>query len=89
MVWRIELTDTAVRQLGKLDRQDARRLTAFLRERLADREDPRDLGKALAGPTMGTYWRYRVGDYRLVCDIDDRAVRILVIELGNRKDIYR
>ena len=89
LAWRIELTATALKQLGKLDRQEARRITAFLRERLASQDDPRSLGKALSGPTLGTFWRYRVGDYRLICDIDDGAVRILVIEVGNRKGIYR
>ncbi len=89
MAWRIELTATATKQLGKLDRQEARRITAFLRERLATHEDPRSLGKALTGPTLSTFWRYRVGDYRLICDIADGALRILVIEVGNRRDVYR
>ena len=89
MAWRVELTATAVRQLGKLDRQVARRITVFLRERLAAHEDPRSLGKALTGPTLGTFWRYRVGDYRLICDIDGGALRILVIELGHRREVYR
>lgn len=88
LVWRIELTATAAKQLGKLDRNEARRITAFLRERLASREDPHDLGKALTGPTLSIYWRCQVGDYRLICDIDDGAVRILVIELGNRREVY-
>lgn len=89
LVWRIELTATASKQLGKLDRQEARRITAFLRARLAAHEDPRNLGKALTGPTLRTFWRYRVGHYRLICDIDDGAVRILGIELGNRREVYR
>lgn len=89
MAWRIELTAGATKQLEKLDRQDARRIVAFLRERLATHEDPRTLGKALTGPTLGTYWRYRVGDWRLICDIEDSVLRILVLELGNRRDVYR
>lgn len=89
MAWRIELTATATKQLGKLDPQEARRITAFLRERLATHEDPRSLGKALTGPTLGTFWRFRVGDYRLICDIADGALRILVLEVGNRRDVYR
>jgi len=89
LAWRIELTSTVAKQLGKLDPQEARRITAFLRERLAAHEDPRSLGKSLTGPTLGTFWRYRVGDYRLICDIDDGALQILVIELGNRRDVYR
>ncbi len=43
----------------------------------------------LTGPTLGTYWRYRVGDYRLICSTDDVALRVLVIEVGNRRDVYR
>ena len=89
MAWRVELTATAARQLGKLDRKVAGRITAFLRERLAVHEDPCSLGKTLTGPTLGTLWRYRVGDYRLICHIEDGALRILVIEVGNRKDVYR
>ncbi len=89
MAWRIELTATAAKQLGKLDRNEARRITTFLRERLASHEDPRSLGKALTGPTLGKFWRYRVGDYRLICAIDDGILRILVVEVGNRRDVYR
>ncbi|MBP6405478.1 MAG: type II toxin-antitoxin system RelE/ParE family toxin [Proteobacteria bacterium] len=89
MAWQIELTATAARQLSKLDKGEARRLTSFLRHRLAVTEDPRSLGKALTGPQLGTFWRYRVGDYRIICAIQDGALRILVIEMGNRKDVYR
>lgn len=89
MAWQIELTATAAKQLGKLDKSEARRLTSFLRHRLATTEDPRALGKALTGPQLGTFWRYRVGDYRIICDIHDGALRILVIEMGHRKDTYR
>ena len=89
MPWRIELTATAAKQLGKLDRNEAKRITAFLREHLAAHDDPRSLGKALTGPTLGTYWRYRVGDYRLICAIEDGVLRILVLEVGSRRDVYR
>ena len=51
--------------------------------------NPRDTGKALTGPMLGAYWRYRVGDYRIICDIQDGACRVLVIEIGNRKQVYR
>ncbi|MDQ2733545.1 MAG: type II toxin-antitoxin system RelE/ParE family toxin [Pseudomonadota bacterium] len=88
MAWRIELTATALKQLSKLDKAEARRITGFLRQRLAPLEDPRSTGKALTGPELGTFWRYRVGDYRIICDIQDNALCILVIELGNRRDIY-
>jgi mRNA interferase RelE/StbE len=89
LVWRIELTASAVKQLARLDKTEARRITIFLRQRLATLDDPRATGKALSGPQLGTYWRYRVGDYRIICDIKDDTLCILVIEPGNRREIYR
>ena len=71
-----------------MDRETARRLLGFVDERLADHDNPRDLGKALSGP-LGTLWSYRVGDYRLICDIQDSTSRILVLRLGKRSEIYR
>lgn len=89
MAWRIELTATAAKQLGKLDKGEAKRITNFLRQRLSTADDPRSTGKALIGPALGTYWRYRLGDYRIICGIQDGALCILVIELGNRREVYR
>ena len=89
MAWRIELTASAVRQLGKLDKAEAKRLTTFLRQRIAALDDPRSMGKALTGPQLGAFWRYRVGDYRIICDIQDRVLCVLVIEIGNRREVYR
>lgn len=89
MAWRIELTATAAKQIGKLDKSEAKRITTFLRQRLATLEDPRSTGKALTGPQLGAYWRYRIGDYRVICDIQDAALCVLVIEVGNRRDVYR
>jgi mRNA interferase RelE/StbE len=89
LAWRIELTAGAKKQLAKLDRGEAKRITKYVRERLAMLEDPRSKGKALTGPRLGTYWRYRIGDYRRLCDIQDGALLILVIDIGNRKEIYR
>ena len=88
MAWRIELTETATRQLRKLDRSEAKRITTFLRDRIGMLDDPRSTGNALTGP-LGNYWRYRVGDYRIICDIRDKVLVILVIAIGNRKEIYR
>lgn len=88
MAWRIELTDSARKQLGKLDKTTANRITAFLRERLVPIDDPRSLGKALTGP-LGTYWRYRVADFRIICDIQDDALCVLVVRIGNRREVYR
>jgi mRNA interferase RelE/StbE len=89
LVWRIELTATAAKQLGKLDRGEARRITSFLRERVASADNPRQAGKALTGPMLGAYWRYRVGDYRVICEIQDGAFLVLVIEIGHRRSVYR
>lgn len=89
MAWAIELTATALRQLGKLDRSEARRITHFLRTRLATSADPREMGKRLTGPELGSYWRYRIGNYRVLCDIQDAQLVILVVEVGHRSSIYR
>lgn len=89
MAWTIDYTESAGRQLHKLDKQTARRILDFMDERIAAQEDPRNTGKALIGPMLGAYWRYRVGDYRIICDIQDGALCVLVIEIGNRREVYR
>ena len=89
MAWTISYTESALKQLRKLDRPTARRLIDFMDERISPLADPRDQGKALRGPAFATLWRYRVGDYRLVCEIQDGALLILVIHIGHRKDVYR
>ena len=88
MDWTIEYTQTARKQLQKLDKSVARRILDFLDDRVAKQSDPRRLGKALSGP-LGNLWRYRIGDYRLICDIDDKAVCVLVLRIGHRREIYR
>lgn len=89
MAWAIDYSETAAKQLRRLDRQAAKRILDFMDARVADREDPRGTGKALTGPLLGTYWRYRVGDYRIICAIQDDILRVLVVEIGDRKEIYR
>lgn len=86
--WRIEITRTAEKQIGKLDRGAQESIWKFLQEGLKTAADPRQWGKALMGEKRGL-WRYRVGDYRLICDIQDERVTVLVLELGHRKEIYR
>lgn len=88
MAWTIEYSDTAKDQLRKLDKPIARRIVDYMDERIADLENPRSSGKALTGP-LGGLWRYRVGDYRVICEIRDGALCILVLELGNRREVYR
>ncbi|WP_299742826.1 type II toxin-antitoxin system RelE/ParE family toxin [Devosia sp.] len=89
MAWTIEVDERAARQLGKLDRPDAVRIRNFLRDRLATLDDPRQLGKALQGSKLGNLWRYRVGDFRIICDLQDTRLVVLVVGVGNRRDIYR
>ncbi|MBE0437978.1 MAG: type II toxin-antitoxin system RelE/ParE family toxin [Methylomicrobium sp.] len=88
MAWRIELTETANQQLAKLDKVEARRITKFLRERLAATDNPRNTGKALSGP-LGGLWCYRVDDYQLICEIQDRVLCVLVLKIGNRREVYK
>ena len=88
MAWTIDYTDTARSQLRKLDKQTARRIVDYMDERIADLENPRSAGKALTGP-LGGLWRYRVGDCRVICDIQDGALRVLVVQVGNRRDVYQ
>lgn len=89
MAWTIRLTETARRQLAKLDPHTARRIAKFLHVRLAEADDPRSLGHALKGDELGEYWRYRVGDYRILCDIRDAELVILTLAVGHRREIYR
>lgn len=89
MAWRIEFEDTAMKELAKLDKQVARRILAFLRERVAVLDDPRSLGEALKGSKLGEFWKYRVGDYRIITIIEDGVMRILVLKVGNRREVYK
>ena len=89
MAWRVELSATAAQELGKLDPQNARRILKFLNERVAKLADPRAIGKALRGSPLGEFWRYRVGDFRLICKIEDDRVRVLVLRVGHRREVYR
>ena len=89
MAWRIEVSDTAEKQLAKLDKPVAKRLRTFLLERLATLDDPRSIGQALKGSEVGEFWKYRVGDWRLICQIKDDKILITVVRLGNRREVYR
>jgi mRNA interferase RelE/StbE len=86
--WRIEITRTAEKQITKLARPAQKSMQRFLRERLFSAENPRQWGKPLRGEKRDL-WRYRVGDYRLICDIQDDKIVVLVLEVGHRKDVYR
>jgi mRNA interferase RelE/StbE len=89
MAWKVELEPAAERELDKLDSQIARRILKFLRDRVSKLEDPRSIGEALKGSKLGDLWKYRVGDYRLIADIQDGRLRILIVRIGNRREVYR
>ena len=88
MAWTIEYAETAKKQLRKLDRLAARRILDFMDERVAESDDPRGIGKALKGP-LGDLWRYRVGDFRVICEIQDGVLTVLVLQVSNRREVYR
>jgi mRNA interferase RelE/StbE len=89
LIWSVEFDAGAKKDLEKLDRQVARRIVAFLANRVAKLEDPRSIGQALRGSELGDFWKYRVGDYRVICDIQDRRLLVLVLRVGNRREVYR
>ena len=89
MAWTIEFDPDAVKDLKKLDKQTQARILKFLRERLASLKNPRELGEPLAGSVLGNYWKYRVGDWRIICDLHDGRIVVRVLRVGNRREVYR
>lgn len=89
MAWAVELSALAQKNLDDLDPQHARRILAFLYDRVAKLEDVRSIGEALKGSRLGDLWKYRVGDCRIISSIEDGALRILVVKIGNRREVYR
>lgn len=89
MAWQIKFDESAKKTLSKLDKQTAKRITTFLRERVSTLDDPRSIGEALKGSRFGDFWKYRVGDYRVISKIEDTAVRILIVKIGNRREVYK
>jgi len=89
MAWKVELDPATVRDLDRLDKQVARCILQFLYERVANLEDPRGIGQALQGPKFGEFWKYRVGDWRIICKIEDECVTVLVLRVRHRSKAYR
>jgi mRNA interferase RelE/StbE len=89
LVWRIEVDDKAKKELAALDKTVAKRITTFLRERVAKLDDPRSIGEALKGSKLGAFWKYRVGDWRIIANIEDDVLRILIVRIGNRRNVYQ
>lgn len=89
MVWTVELEKEARKQLSKIDPQIAKRILFFLFDRVSTLENPRDIGEALHGEKFGEYWKYRVGDYRIICNIQDEKITVMVLKIGHRREVYK
>lgn len=88
MAWQIEFDSEAENDLKKIDREIQRRILRYLREKIATEKDPRRFGAPLRRELSGL-WKYRLGDYRIICRIEDKKVVVYVIRIGHRKDIYK
>jgi mRNA interferase RelE/StbE len=87
VTWIVEFDDAARKELRKLDRQAQQEILSYLRERIATDDDPRRFGKALSRELAGL-WRYRIQNYRIICNIEDQKLTVLVLRVGHRKDVY-
>jgi mRNA interferase RelE/StbE len=87
--WTVEFDASAAKELRKLEPQVARRIISFLRERVAPLADPRSIGEALRGDALGEFWKYRLGDYRVVTRIVDHRLVVVVVRIGHRREVYR
>lgn len=88
MAWRIEVDPAAQRELDKLDQSVARRILKFLYQRVGKLDDPRKVGERLQG-TLSEFWKYRVGDYRLICSLENERCLVLVLRIAHRREVYR
>lgn len=86
MAWKISFTPRAEKELKKLGAQESQRISRFLRERVSP--DPRAIGMALKGQ-LREFWRYRVGDYRILVRIQDEELLVLVVNVGHRSKVYQ
>jgi len=89
MAYIVELSREVSPDLTDLDTQHRKRILKFLNDRVAKLDNPRSIGQALHGSDLGEFWKYRVGDYRLICKIEDHRLLVLVLRIGHRKEIYR
>ena len=88
MVWKIEYLKSIQKDVRKIDRTSQKKIKEYLEGKVANMENPRDIGKALKGE-MKELWRYRIGDYRAICEIQDKTITVLVIHIGHRKNVYK
>jgi len=89
MAWNIELSRLARKHLKNLPPHISRRILKFLHERIAPLDNPRLIGEALTGAMLGDYWKYRVGDYRIIARIEDGLLNVFVVRVGHRRDVYK
>jgi mRNA interferase RelE/StbE len=89
LVWQIDFDPGALKDLRKIDKTIQARLIGFLKLRVSTLENPRSIGEALSGNKLGAYWKYRVGDWRIICDIQDQRIVVRVLRIGNRREVYR
>lgn len=88
MAWTVEISAFAQKQLGKLDKPVAERILDWLNDRIEGCKNPRHFGESLKGELSGL-WRYRIGDFRVICDIQEKRLVVLALSVGYRRDIYR
>lgn len=89
MGWKIEFVRSAEKDLRKIGPEASRRIIRYLRERIAVLDDPRTVGEPLHGPELGRFWKYRVGQCRIIASIEDSELVILVVRIGHRREVYR
>lgn len=86
-MWRIEYDEKAARELAKIDRQAAKYIKKYLDERIATDDDPRRFGEGLS-ENMAGLWKYRIGDFRVIAEIQEDRIVVLIVRIGNRSKIY-
>ena len=89
MVWQIRIDEAARKDLAKLDKQVAKRILGYLRDRVANLDNPRRTGSPLKGSKLGEFWKYRVGNYRIISKIQDATLHVLVVRIRHRREVYR
>jgi len=88
MTWKVDLSPTALKQLDKLDKPVADRILKFLYQRVGKLDNPRKIGERLQG-TLSEFWKYRVGDYRIICSLENERLVVLVLRMGHRREVYK
>jgi mRNA interferase RelE/StbE len=89
LAWKIDFIPEVEKALARLGAEAAKRIVKFMRQRVAKLEDPRSIGEPLKGSRFGGLWRYRTGDYRILCELQDEKIRILVVRVGHRREVYK